>query len=200
MYFKNFQNVLYDFTVRTDKASIIDVVMDLTTRVSAFISPDSFNSLTQQYVVRNGETPDIISGNLYGEPLYHWTIMYINGIADIPSEWPMSDAMLAEYMIRVYGTQVDAPKYPDPQEYAKYQADNTYTMRTGVGQEGVYKLPERIVMDYNYVAAQYGSAWIEYITNATWEIERNEAKRVIKVIQPQFIEDFVSQFMSQITV
>ena len=40
--------------------------------------------------VRDGESPEDIATRLYRNPFYNWTILVINDITDVYSQWPRS--------------------------------------------------------------------------------------------------------------
>jgi hypothetical protein len=173
MFFKNFNHVLYDFTVKTDSQKYHDVVQDLTTRVTTYIKPKDLDSLCSSYLINDNDTPELIAQLLYGNSELHWVIMYINEIADIYSEWPLSEANLMSYCIEKYGS-------------ALY--DTRWTI----------KIPEMIVMNRSLIESLYGTDYAVDVTNWDFEVQQNEQKRFIKVIKPEFIGEFVDQFMSNL--
>jgi len=174
MYFKNFKHVLYDFTVKTDSSVNIDTVQDLTTRVSTYITPKELDMLCELYMIKDGETPEMIANSFYENPLLHWVILYINEITDFYSDWPMSELQLVNHCTTVYGS-------------ALY--DTRWTV----------KIPENIVMDRHLIENLYGSAYAVDVTNWDYEVQQNEQKRFIKVIKPIYVGEFVNKFISNLS-
>jgi hypothetical protein len=174
MYFKDFRNILYDFTTKTDKSKYVDIVSDLTTRVTTFIKPKDMDSLCDSYIITNDETPEQIAYKIYGNSEFHWTILYINEIADIYAEWPLSEAKLTNYCQDKYGSTL---------------FDTKHTV----------KIPEYVVMDREAIESLYGIDFAVDVTNWDIEVQENEAKRFIKVIKPQFIGTFVEKFMKSLS-
>lgn len=175
MYFKRVPNVYYDYTIRSDKQKIIDVVSDITTRVSLSIKPENLSVMCETYLVADFDTPEQIALRKYGDPLLHWTILYINEIADIYSDWPMSEVSLQKFCEEKYGSAIN---------------DTAYSL----------KLPEQIVMDKIAIEKLYGSEYVYDVSNMEHERQINEQKRLIKLIKPIFIGKFVSEYLSKLTV
>ena len=172
-FFKNFDNLLYDFTVASDKKEVIEIVQDLTTSVSTYIDPVEMQSLATNYTVIGDETPEMVAYKLYGDTLLHWTIFYINAISDLYSQWPLSQMDLKKYCTEVYGIDINAVKHYE-------------------------KLPERIVMDLDFITEKYGAEFAVPVTNYEYEIERNEMKRFIRVIAPEHVGNFAALFMREL--
>lgn len=172
-FFSNYTDVLYDFTVNTDSDQIRDIVTDLTTRVSSRFSPYELAALTQDYVIESFETPEIISDKLYGDVNFHWSILWINEITDYYSQWPLNETAMAEFCQQKYGVNINERKYS-------------------------VKLPEMIIMDRSYILSEYGSDYLLDISNWDYENMINDNKRIIKVIYPQYINQFTDKFMEQL--
>jgi hypothetical protein len=60
-------------------------------------------TLYDEYDIKDGETPDIISERIYGTPLYHWAIMLMNDKFDYTNDWPLSSNQLQSYITDNYG-------------------------------------------------------------------------------------------------
>lgn len=174
MYFKNFDNLIYDLTIKTDKEQNVHIIPDLTTRVSTYYRPKDLEVICNVYMINNNETPEQIAYKIYKDPLLHWTILYINEISDVYSEWPLTESKLVEYCQDKYGSSL---------------YDTRWTV----------KIPEQIVMDRPLIEELYGMDYAIDVTNWDYEVDKNEQKRFIKVIKPEYIGTFVSQFMSNLT-
>lgn len=173
MYFKKFPNAIYDFTIKTDAVPYRDIICDLTTRVNTYIKSDDMDDLCDIHMIQNDELPEHIAFKLYGDPLLHWTILYINGICDMCSQWPLSEAKLKTYAMEKYGTNINSVKH-------------------------TVKLPENIVMDRVAIEAMYGPSYAADVTNWEYEIQQNEYKRFVKVIKAEFIGNFVDEYFKSL--
>lgn len=102
-YFKNMRLVKYDFTT-TEETKQIFTLTDITTRV--FAHYDNPNELLQNYIIKDWDTPEKLSFDLYGTTEFYWTILYINGIADLFSDWPLKGEELTRYAEKLYPAPV----------------------------------------------------------------------------------------------
>lgn len=59
-------------------------------------------SVLDEYDIVDGDTPEIVSYKIYGNPNYHWIIMHLNEIFDARFEWPLSQNNLVNYVSSKY--------------------------------------------------------------------------------------------------
>jgi len=85
------------------------------------------NKLFYPYLVKEGETPTIISFNYYGSIDFVWLIAAANDITDFTSQWVKSQPDFDAYIANKYGSQFTAQS-----EIAYYQhkTDSTYPLVT----------------------------------------------------------------------
>ena len=55
------------------------------------------DKLLVDYTIKDGETPETLSYNLYGTTDYWWINMVLNNIIDRFYEWPMDNNVLRDY-------------------------------------------------------------------------------------------------------
>ena len=67
------------------------------------------------YVVREGETPEIISEKVYGSPLYHWVVMLCNERYNYVDDYPLTQYELEKHITAKYGSgnEYDTHHYID---------------------------------------------------------------------------------------
>lgn len=167
-YFNNFDFIAYDFTIKGE-TPIVETIVDLTERVQLKISKEDLAKFCDDYVIPDGMKPEQIASVLYNDPFKHWTILYINNINDVHSDWPMSDAALHDFIVKKYGVD-------------NVSATHHYE-----------KMPERLVVDEAFCKAVYNEDAV-LVTNAEYEATLNDLKRFIKVIKPEYIVGFVKAF------
>jgi len=56
------------------------------------------------YIVRDGDRPEILAEQIYGNAEAHWMILYANNIYDPYYDWPMDDKTFQKYIIKKYGS------------------------------------------------------------------------------------------------
>lgn len=97
-----FPKVLYDIEGR--RLSTYDTVTDLSFRFS--IIKDAIKSVSSyyEYVIRDGETPEILADRVYDDPEGYWVILYANDIYDPQYDWPLDSNAFKRYIIGKYGS------------------------------------------------------------------------------------------------
>lgn len=94
-----------------EKFPVIDYANNLTTNILARVvfsdAAKKTSSVFYPYAVENGERPDIIAANYYGDARYSWVIYLSNNIVDPYYEWPLTENELQANIVRKYGS-VDA--------------------------------------------------------------------------------------------
>jgi hypothetical protein len=93
--------VNYDFSV-ADGENAIFVVPDLLTRVTTYATDDALNEMTDEYVIREGETPERVSHRVYGTTEYYDILLQLNKIVSLREDWPMSEIQLEEFAKKKY--------------------------------------------------------------------------------------------------
>ena len=100
-YFSNFPNIYYDFNIAGDNQ--VKIIRDISMNVR--FKHELLNSVTlfDEYDIRDGETPDIISERVYGTPEYNWIIMLFNDRFNYSEDFPLSTFQLEQKVIDDYG-------------------------------------------------------------------------------------------------
>ena len=137
------------------------------------------------YSIPEAERPDITSFKTYGDVKFTWLIFLINDIHDPIYDWPMATRDLVNFIKDKYGT-INAAQT----EIHHYEQ----IVRTRVEATGTTDpIPEaRIEIDlttYDTLAAAARN--IKYCYD--WEVDRNEAKRDIKLIGRNFVADILTE-------
>ena len=166
MYFSKFPLKVYD--VKGDKN--YKLLPDILRRVKLRSSLASSRFVFDKYNVKENENPEDVAFKYYGRADYHWTILIANDIVDYYEEWPMSVQRFEEFI---------KDKYPNSQDLHHYEinqtsGDTTKTINIGSDNTG------------------YESA--SAISFYTYEQRLQDEKRQIRLIKPEYIQDFVTEF------
>ena len=178
-YFSSIPNVDYD--INGTEPNQFRSVTNIMQRVR--FKPSVLENITDYYpyYVREGERPDIVSFNTYGTVAYSYLILLINNIVDPLFDWPLPSRQFENYIIEQYGS-ISAAQSTNKYYYQIVRAE---VARTGVSE----RVPEyKIIVDqttYNSLDASVRSAQNVY----DYEVEQNDNKREIKLINPDFIQD-----------
>jgi len=178
-YFTNLPKVGYDIN-GTGKDSFLSVTNIMK---SVRFKPSVLEDITDYYpyYVKEGERPDIIAHAQYGNIGYAYLIMLINDIYDPNFDWPLSSQIFEKYIINKYGSVTTA--ISGVKHY--YQIVRAEVARTGTSE----RIPEVkfVVDETTYDALDSGDRTT--LSNYDYEVELNDAKREIKLINPAFIRD-----------
>tara|TARA_Y200000002_G_C22678085_1_gene662907 strand:- start:1461 stop:1988 length:528 start_codon:yes stop_codon:yes gene_type:complete len=169
-YFEMFPSVFYD--MKGDGQYTL--VKDLMSRVKLVASVKENILNFDYYDVKDGETPEMIAQKYYGDVNLHWTIFIVNDIIDYYEDWPMSVQKFEQFIF---------DKYENPQAIHHYEITQTSGDTTKT-------------IDVGMNTTEYPSATA--IDNYTYEDRLQTKKRQIRLIQPQYIEQFVSEFDKKI--
>lgn len=171
-YFEQFPVITYGgYSIRNImlKASIVKDVFD---------RKDTY----YPYVVQDGERPDTIAYDYYGDSNYSWVVLFSNGIIDQLQEWPKSDRELNSVLIKKYGLTVDTLK--STIKHYKY---------TGIGgnvetEEDVLRKSWTIPTEtWSYLTSDERSGWSPvYVYD--WEVDQNHAKRSIRLLDKTYLK------------
>jgi len=173
------------------------------------ISPTK--SIYQPYTVKNGERPDQISYNLYGDEQYYWVILLINDIVDYYSDWPLSQYELDEYVIKKYKSLYAANEVRHYETLEIKDLDGNIIVpgrglpvidRGGRGNIGL-KVPGNFEVSYpdrpdsDVYITRRGHVGINSacypVTYYQHEYDLNEDKSQINILQSKYLSDFVRE-------
>jgi len=103
MYFSEFPRIYYDFPNYAGDDTFLQVLTDITANVRVRKSTLENITLYDEYDIKEGETPEIISEKIYGNPEYHWVIMLVNQRYDYLSDFPLTTNELDQHIKNTYG-------------------------------------------------------------------------------------------------
>lgn len=106
-YFSKLKKTLYSL----DNRNSIQVVTDISKR--AKISDEIKNNLSffHDYIVKDGETPELLADKFYDDPQLHWLILHVNEIFDSKFEWTMMVPELVHYANKKYKNRFQTHHY-----------------------------------------------------------------------------------------
>jgi len=156
-YFSRFPAVL----VQSNNKPII--ITDFLRRVSLSEKFRENTVFMDQHLVKDGETPEMVSNLFYGKPMYHWLVLLVNDITNPREEWPIPDAQVTDLVYLKYDFKIEVP---DSSEYA---ADDVITSDN----DGKF-LVTKIVDDVVHMRSQVGKIILttdNVLNNITQETE-----------------------------
>ena len=145
-------------------------VTNLLRRVGVRTKAKTNMVMFETYDVKEGETPEMIADKLYGDSTLHWVVLMVNNIVDRYHEWPMAGNQFLDYVNEKYSNPSATHHY----EIAQSSGDTSVKINIGTDNT-----------DYPTATA---------ITNFEFEQTDQDNKRKIRLLDPRFIDDFVSEF------
>ena len=168
MYFQEFPTIIYD---SVGDGNFKDV-KNLLRRVGLRVAVRTNILLYDTYNVKEGETPEIIASKLYGDPELHWVILMINNVTDRFHQWPLSTPQFLDFINDKYSNPDGIHHYEVPQS-----SGNTKTK----------------IEIFNEVDEDAYTG-LTPITNREYEENRQDDIRQIRLINPTYVGQFVSEF------
>ena len=179
MYFKNIPTIVYD---SVGDGQFKDV-KNLLRRVSIRAKVKANTLFYDTYDIKEGESPESIADRLYGDPELHWIILLVNDITDRYHQWPMTYAQFLQYINDKYVNTDGTSNVDGTHHYEIAQSSGDTTTKIEV-----YNSSALYSGDQDY----YGSATT--ITNREYEEDLLEKKRSIRLLDPQYVEQFVEEY------
>ena len=181
---KRLPDLFYNFSSRPLDSDYL-LVKNIWRRAQILVEYKSQVTLFTEENVRDGERPEDIATRLYRNPFYNWTILVINDITDVYSQWPKSVSQLQEFI---------NDKYDNPMATKHHVTTEVKDAKDNI------IVPAGKVVASNYQISYYNGSTtvtatpVASVTNATYETELNSKKQNIQVVKPELIEDFVAVY------
>ena len=166
MYFSKFPDIIYD----PDRDGQFQICKNILRRVALREKVRTNTLLYDTYDVNEGESPESLADRLYGSPEYHWVVLMVNNVTDRYHDWPMSTPQFLEMVADKYDN-VDAVHH-----YEITQESGSTKVKINIGTDNT----------------DYPSA--TPITNYEYELERQNTISRVRLLDPSYLSQFVSEF------
>ena len=167
-------------------------------------------TLLNTFTIGDGDRPDTIAEELYGDATLDYIVVLVAGITNITNEWPLQDYQVYDYALEKYGSEIEmnAIRYHETLEIiddqnrqivppnlivdADFKIDGTvnkfpsstrYTLKALTGNRQLDDKDEFTVATDNIARA---------VTNLEYEYTENEKKREINVLNRGYIQLFIN--------
>mgnify|MGYP001282689187 FL=1 len=139
-------------------------------------------------VIKEGERPDTLASIIYDDSELDWVILTTNNITNIRDQWPLSNNDLRDYMLDKYGSEA---ALSEPHHYETKEIRDEFN-RTIL--EGGLEVDEDFSFSYTSLNGNFESVAKAAgpVSNLRYETLRNDAKRIIRVLKPEFLGGFIS--------
>ena len=138
-----------------------------------------------QYRISGDDRPDNVAFEIYGDESFDWLVMLANNIMNVQTEWPLSQAAFNDFLIKKYG---DIEKANNIHHYETRQMKND---------SGEIVVPKGLTVPKNYKVEYFDVKRGQYVvrtnevdavTNYTYEVRKEEAKRNIYLLKAEYVE------------
>lgn len=168
--FADYPKIYYPYTYKNGKVRLVRLMPDLTTSIK--IQLDLINALSyfEYFTINAEDTPESIAYRYYGDPKLHYLVMLSNEMFDWVLDFPLSDMQLEEYV------------------------DTCYTSRNAL--HHYYNTQNKQVLDKGIIPGAFDVP----VTNYEYEYDRNEKKKVIKLLRKEMtprIEQMIYEALQQ---
>ena len=175
-YFTKFPKLLYDLQNNSE----FKLVPDIFRRIKVRNKIKDNISLLDKYDVSEGETPETVAFKIYGDTNYFWVVCLMNNIVNRYYDWPLDEYNFQQYM---------KDKYDNPAGIHHYEAVQSSGKQQGDGPADYSHLIE---VNSDYPGAQS-------VSNTEYERRLQDKKRQIKLLQPNYLNNFIDEFRLLIT-
>jgi len=164
----------------------------------ANILPEALKNplLYYTYDIQEGDTPEIIAHKYYEDMYRYWIVLFANQINDPQWDWPLSGNNFNKYIIDKYKT---FNPYSEIHHYEKIIQQTDIITRTVT--KNVINISkdtyDSFVSDTPTYTLPTGMVSVATTTRAvdyyTYELELNESKRNIKLLNKNYVNEFESE-------
>ena len=164
--------------------------------------------LFYSYDIQEGDTPEIVANKYYGDPYRYWMVLLCNQIIDPQWNWPLTSQQLDLYLVDKYSV---AASSNNVLSYIQATIQEYRLTTTSTDSVSSITTSTTIVIDKSvYDTFGTGTSKVSFPSGATvsrtyskeavsiynYEIELNEAKRNINLIDKKYAAEFEKQLVS----
>jgi hypothetical protein len=168
MYFELFPTIPYSNTTHMTPK----IVTNLLKRIGVRSAIKDNAVVFSKYIIRGNETPENLAFEFYDDAELHWVILLTNDIYDRFHQWPMNVNQFQAYLGEKY-TDANAVHH-----YEIQQTSGNTTITIDVGSEATLNPGATAITNYEY------------------ENKRQDKLREIKLLDPSYVSQFVSDYQS----
>ena len=188
MYFSLVPNIEYDEKPISYPFSESDFVVAKNFFRRYKISEDvlSYAVYFKEYSIKDGERPDTIADQAYGNPFFDWVMLLTNNLVNSQYDWPLSNAELSKVLESEYENAYGTINHYETYKIGPYDA--------GVHvDETFYNTTHKLNINGS-IEIKNGNELSRAVTVAEHLAAENEKKRTIYILKPAYFQQFVDDF------
>ena len=176
--------LLYNFSTKPLDPDFL-VVKNIWRRAQVLTEFKSQVTIFTEVTVGDGERPEDLATQYYGNPFYNWTILVMNDITDYYAQWPKSTVQLQEFI---------NAKYDNGQATKHHVTTEVKDANENVIVPAGKIVPSNFQVVYYNGSTTVTATPVVSVTNAQYEFDLNAKKQTIQMVKPDLIEDFVEVY------
>lgn len=166
LYFKLFPKI--DYEIDSSKVNLVDITVR--SKVLDYVKNNNNHHLTiDTYLIERDERPEEVSYEVYSTFDYTWSVLVLNNVYNIHSDWFRPQEVLDRQIIREYGSLEKA-------------------------QQTVIRYYDR----HGYEVSSTDTNIVKRVTAFEDIISKNESKREVQVFSPDIISRIHADFESDL--
>ena len=175
-----------------DNPNALDVITNINFR---FVFDAAFKSNTAayyEYIIQDGDTPEILAYKLYGSSERHWIILLYNDIIDPLFDWPLQQSVLNNFIENKYGSISWSQSNIKNYQKVITRTDNySGTVQTDIVNVDANTYANVIISTNSYTLGDGNSITVD-ISKQTqsyydYEVDLNDSKKTIKILKEEFV-------------
>lgn len=163
--------------------------------------------LFYKYDIQESDTPEIIADKYYGDSYRYWVVLYANQIMDPQWNWPLTNQQFDSYVQSKYSS---VSTIPNVLSYTQTTLKEYRKTIKSIDSISLVETVDTFVIDANTYSQPIVSTATYQLPNGTvsqtisksivniydYELEQNEAKRTINLINKIYVSELEQQFKS----
>lgn len=193
-YFNNIPNIEYSQKPITYPFSEFDYVVAKNFFKKYQLNPDVFSYAVffNKYSILENERIYDVANKAYGDPGLDWIVILTNNLVSPLFDWPMTGTELRKYVENNYFDPYAEIAYYETVERSK--SDGGYIIQPNLKvDETFYNTPYKY-FDNDSILTIDGSEISRAVTVYEDEGRKNEARREIYILKPQYLQAFITNF------
>tara|TARA_B100000945_G_scaffold62439_1_gene46487 strand:- start:916 stop:1554 length:639 start_codon:yes stop_codon:yes gene_type:complete len=194
MYFKNLPNIRYNDKPISYPYSDADrvIVKNLFRRYKISDDLFSYGVFFKKYTIKDGDRPDTLANQAYGDPFFDWVILLTNNMVNVQYDWPMTNYEIYKTLESEY----DDP-YNEIHHYEILEDYDRYKKGTWVDKNFYDSTHKFYNKDTGTYINKAGNTIATSIPVAEHFTKENLKKREIYLLKPRYFNKFVEDFKKQ---
>jgi hypothetical protein len=200
-YFDTLPKIIY-----TSPSGTSSLYTNLMARASIIPSVFKDPLIYYQYDLQEDDTPEIVAYKYYGDSYRYWIVLFANQMMDPQWDWPLNYNAFNAYINDKYGYNESLGTWSVFNPYSttyqwqkiitQYDATSqTTTVNTVVIDELTYNNLNNSTNSYTLPTGTVTiSVTKKILSYYDWELEKNESKRTINLLNERYVTELEKQF------